>query len=161
MAPGKSVTDTAHFCLQCSDIALFWRHRNGLTAHTSICWDAELTHICSNIRWLVEKILSQKSIPASTSAASHYLVSAPRPTWKKDIVTIMTTDDQKIDDDDDKDILNSVNVLTIKAPLKNLAMVAIVKPNLVTSPSFLSTARALLSIHCRESMCAFNTCKKL
>merc|ERR1719339_698831 len=29
--------------------------------------------------------------------------------------------------------------------------------NLVTSPSFLSTARALLSIHCRESMCAFNT----
>ena len=30
--------------------------------------------------------------------------------------------------------------------------------DLVTSPSFLSTARALLSIHCRESMCAFNTC---
>ena len=115
-------------------------------------------HICSNIRWLVEKILSKKSIPASTSAASHYLVSAPRPTWKKDIVT---TDDQNFDDDDDKDILKSVDILSIKAPLQNLAMVVIVKPNLVTSPSFLSTARALLSIHCRESMCAFNTCKRV
>ena len=33
--------------------------------------------------------------------------------------------------------------------------------DLVTSPSFLSTARALLSIHCRESMCAFNTCTQV
>ena len=40
-------------------------------------------------------------------------------------------------------------------------MMVMVKQNLVTSPSFLSTARALLSIHCRESMCAFNTCRRV
>ena len=32
-----------------------------------------------------------------------------------------------------------------------------INEHLVTSPSFLSTARALLSIHWRESMCAFST----
>ena len=38
-----------------------------------------------------------------------------------------------------------------------LKMEIMIISHLVTSPSFLSTARALLSIHCNESMCAFST----
>ena len=99
-----------------------------------------LTNIC---RFTQVNLFPLKFTQASTSAASHCLASALQPTWKRW-----------------KMCFHHQCWLSKHLDSGDSGLMVMVRQDLVTSPSFLSTASALLSIHCSESMCAFNTYRK-